>query len=87
MAACDLSSAWGKAGPVLAMGTVAVRSKLGVFLLPCRTALAKVCGLIWPSSASSQLSELKHLLKSELALSHWALTRRSKLSPCLIALP
>lgn len=31
-------------------------------------------------------NELKHLLKSELVLSRWALTMCLKLSPCLIAL-
>lgn len=50
-----------------------------------RTAQARLCGLIW--QVKPQVSnELKHLLKSELALSHWALTMCLKLSPCLIAL-
>lgn len=50
-----------------------------------RTAQARLCGLIW--QVKPQVSnELKHLLKSELALSHWALTMCLKLNPCLIAL-
>lgn len=49
------------------------------------TAQARSCGFIW--QVKPQVSNgLKHLLKPELALSHWALTMCLKLSPCLIAL-
>lgn len=50
-----------------------------------RAAQARFCGFIWQGKPQVS-NELKHLLKSELVLSHWALTACLKLSPCLIAL-